>query len=75
MPWTKEKNNKIPTAALTSVAQLVRCRPTKQNVTGWTPGQGTCLGCSQGCVRGDRLVFLLHIDVSLLFFLPPSPSL
>ena len=30
---------------LTSVAQLVRHRPTKQKVAGLIPSQGTCLSC------------------------------
>ena len=41
--------------ALTGVAELVGCHPTKQGVAGWIPGQGTCLGCGPGpqlgCVR------------------------
>ena len=33
---------------LTGVAQLVGCCPTKQQVTGLIPGQGTCLSCRFG---------------------------
>ena len=33
---------------LTGVAQLVGCRPAKQNVASSLPGQGTCLGCGPG---------------------------
>ena len=68
--------------ARTGVAQLVGHRSTKQKVTGSIPGQGTCLGQDQGILpwsaalmKGNQLMFLSHIDVSLLPFLSPLPSL
>ena len=60
--------------ALTSVAQLVECRPTKQGVMGSIPGQAHAWAVGQvlswGHTRGNQLMFLSHINVSLSFFLP-----
>ena len=39
--------------ALTSVAQLVVCRPAKQKVSGLIPNQGICLGCGFGSWPGS----------------------
>ena len=58
---------------LTGVAQLAGHCPTKGNVVGSIPGQGTCLGCGPGPQLGAcerQLVDISHIDVSL----PPFPS-
>ena len=46
-----------------------------RKVTSSIRGQGTCLGCGWGCARGNCLMFLWHITVSLPLFVPPSPSL
>ena len=53
----------------TGVAQWVECWPVNQRVSGSIPSQGTCLGCG---LRGNPLMFLSHIDVSLPFSLPLS---
>ena len=60
--------------ALAGVAEWTECRPGNREVTGWIPGQGTCLGCGPGpqegvCKRSP------HIDVSLPLFLSPFPSI
>ena len=52
--------------------------PTNQKVMGSITNWGTCLGCQfhpqLGCIqRINRLMFLSHIDVSLLLYLPPYP--
>ena len=39
------------------------CRPKGRKAAGSIPSQGTCPGW--GCVRGNKLMFLSHIDVSL----------
>ena len=67
--------------ALTGVAQLVGGCPSKQNVAGLIPGEGTCLVVGSIPGRGPQLgspawvhrrgnpsMFLSHINVSL----PPS---
>ena len=56
------------------VAQWIECQPVNQTVAGSIPSQGTCLRCKPdpqwgACKRQP------HIDVSLLLFLPPFPSL
>ena len=55
--------------ALAGVTQWIECRPVNQRVSGSIPSQGTCLGCG---LRGNPLMFLSHIDVSLPFSLPLS---
>ena len=48
---------------------LLERRPVNQNVTGVTPGQGTCSVPSQGdtgvCMEGNRSIFLSHQCYSL----------
>ena len=62
--------------ALTGVAPLGGHHPSKQKVPGSIPSRGTCLGCRFGpWTRGNRSMFLSHLDVSLPLFLPPLPSL
>ena len=50
----------------------------EQKVAGSIPSQGTCLVVGPvlvgACARGNRLIFLSHIHVSLPLFLPPFPS-
>ena len=59
------------------VARLVGRRPAEWKVAGWIPGQGSQLGYRfasppvRVSARGNRSMFLSHIDVSL----PLSPSL
>ena len=65
---------------LTGVAQLVGCHPVKQRVTGSIPSQGTRRGCgfvrqSRVHMRGNQLMPLYYIIVSLPIFLLPFPSL
>ena len=59
--------------------QWVGHRPEKQKVMGSIHSQGTCLSCRPGpqlgAWRGNRSMFLSHINVSLPLFLPPFPSL
>ena len=61
---------------LAGVAQWIASWPAKWKATGSIPSQGTCLGCrlvpSWGHARGNWLLYLSHIDVSLPLFLPPS---
>ena len=61
------------TKTLAGVAQWIEHRPAKQKVAGLIPSQGTCLGCRPGPQyrAHERQP---HIDVSLLLFLPPFPS-
>ena len=47
-----EHSSEIASTALTGVAQLVECHPTKQKVTGSIPGQGTGLGHGSVPSRG-----------------------
>ena len=58
---------------LTAVTQLVRHHSTKLKVAGSIPSQGTCLGCrfssQSGRVRGNGLVFLTSVFLSLSFSL------
>ena len=65
--------------ALAGVAQWIEHWPANQKVASSIPGQGTCLGCWPGYwlggVRGNRLMSLSHVSVSLPLFLPPFPSL
>ena len=60
--------------ALAGVAQWIECQPANQRVASSIPSQGTCLGCRPGPQYRvhERQP---HIDVSLLLFLLPSPSL
>ena len=64
--------------ALAGVAQWIECQPVSQKVTGLIPSQDTCMFVDQvpswGHARGNRLMCLSHIDVSLPLFLPPSPK-
>ena len=60
--------------ARAGVAQWIEHRPVNQRVAGSIPSQGTCLGCGPGPQLGAR-EGQPHIDVSLLLFLLPSPSL
>ena len=59
---------------LASVAQWIECQSANWKVTSSIPCQGTCQGCGPGPQLGacERQ---LHIDVSLLLFLPPFTSL
>ena len=71
---------KCHAAALTSVAQLVECCPTKQKVAGAIPGQGTRLGCGfspwSGHILGttDRCFPLTSMFLSVFFCLPSPLS-
>ena len=72
---TKTSTNiQIKTQTSIGVAQLVRYHPAKTKVAGSIPSWGTSLGCGfilvRVCTRGNQLMFLSHIDVSLS--LPPS---
>ena len=75
------KKNK--TTALTTVAKLGGCRTVKvrkAKVRQFSSKSGhmSRLGFSPWlgvCTRGNRSMFLSHINVSLLLFLPPFPSL
>ena len=64
--------------ALASVAQLTGYGPTNGRVEVFIPGQGTRLVFGSGpirrCMKGNQSMFLSHINVSFLFFLPPFPS-
>ena len=58
--------------ALGGVGQWIECRPANLKLTGWIPGQGTCLDCRPGphlgaCGRPT-------VDVSFPLFLLPYPS-
>ena len=59
---------------LAGVAQWIECHPENQRVAGLIPSQGTYLGFGPGPQWGahERQP---HIDVSLLLFLLPFPSL
>ena len=62
--------------ALAGVAQWVERWPANQRVASWIPSQGTCLGCVRspaGGMRGNLLMYLSCINVSLFLFLPSSP--
>ena len=67
--------------ALTGVAQWIESHLENRKVTGLIPGQGICLGCRPGSQLGVGCVLeatdpcFSHMDVSLLLFLPPFPSL
>ena len=65
-------------SALAGMAQWTECGPVNQRVACSIPSQGTRLGCGPGprlvVVNGSLLMYLSHIDVSLLLFLPPFPS-
>ena len=67
-------DKRIQTSALAGVAQWIECQPLNQRVANWIPSQGTSLGCRPGPQLGAHKG-QPHIDVSLHFFLPPSPSL
>ena len=64
---------------LAGVAQWIEPRPVNQRVAGSISGRGTCVVVGQvpswGHERGNQLMFLSPIDVSLPFFLPPCLSL
>ena len=68
--------------ALADVAQWIERRPVNWKVAGSISSKGTCLGCGPGSQLGawsdasrDWSMFLSHISVSLLLFLPPLPPL
>ena len=65
--------------ALTYVAQLVGYIPAKGTVTGLIPSQSPYLGCRFGSYRahprGNKSMFVSHIDVSIPLFIPPFPPL
>ena len=65
------KKSKIK--ALAGVAQWTEHWPANQKVAGSIPNHHICLGCGQGPQLG--VYDFSHTDVSLLFFLPPFPSL
>ena len=60
-------------SALAGVAQWIEHWPANQRVTGSIPSQGTCLGCGPGPLCGVHEK-QPHIDVSLILFLSPFPS-
>ena len=57
------------------MSQLVGHHPPERRVTSWIPGQGTCLvqvqALVKACTRGNQLMFLSQMNVSLPLFLPP----
>ena len=59
---------------MAGVAQWIEHGPVNQRVTGSIPSQGTSLGCGPGPLWEAR-ERQPHIDVSLLLFLLPLPSL
>ena len=64
--------------ALTSVAQLVMCHPTKQKAAGSIPEHmpGLRAWSPVGArMRGNRSMFLSHISISLPLFFLLIPSL
>ena len=67
-------NLKSAFSALAGVTQWIEHQPVNQRVASLIPSQGTCLGCGSGPQYGAH-ERQLHIDVSLLFFLLPFPSL
>ena len=60
--------------ALAGVAQWIESQTVNQRITSSIPSQGTCLDCGPDpwMEAHERQP---HIDVSLLLFLPPFPSL
>ena len=70
-----------------SMTELVGVSSHNQKIVGSIPGQGTYLDCRfdsqskcfwspvQACTRGNQLIHLSHINVSLFSFLSPFPSL
>ena len=67
-------NQEFQASALAGVAQWTELWPANHRVTGLIPSQGTCLGCRPG-PQQEAHERQSHIDVSLLLFLPPVPSL
>ena len=65
---------KLAVCTLAGVAQWFEHQPANQRVTSLIPSQGTGLGCGPGPQQGTH-ERQLHIEVSLLLFLPPSPFL
>ena len=57
------------------VDQLIGALSRKLKGFGFDSGQGTYLGCWFVHAKGNRLMFLSHIAVSLPLCLPPFPSL
>ena len=70
-------NNKKRNVTLAGVAQWIEHRPASWKVASLIPSQGSCLYCGPGpqlgCVRGNQWMYLSYTDVSLPFFLLPSP--
>ena len=60
--------------ALAGVVQWVERQPVNQKIAGPVPSQDTCLDCQPGPQQGAHKR-QPHIDVSLLLFLSPVPSL
>ena len=58
-----------------SVTQLAAASSCELKVAGSMPSQSTCLGCRfspwSGCMRGNQLMYLSYINISV----PLSPSL
>ena len=73
--YTENKTLSKEIEALAGVAQWTERRAVNQKVPvraqAWVAGQVP----SWECVRGNQLMYLSHINVSLPLFLPPSPSL
>lgn len=65
--------------ALTGMAQFVGHHTAEQKVASLIPAQvhAWAMGPNEvgACARGNQLIFLSHIDVSVFIFLPPVPSL
>ena len=66
---------------LAVVTQWIEHQTAHQRVAGSIPSQGTCPGWGpgpqfggRGCARGNQAMYLLHVDISLLFFLPSHLS-
>ena len=61
------------------VAQCVKHRPDNQKVARWFLVRARAwvagLVPSWGCARGDQAMFFSYVDISLLHFLLPVPSL
>ena len=82
MPEGEEKQQKIENLfekiALVGVAQWIECQSKNQRVISSVPSQriSWILGQipSGEHVRGNRSMYLSHIDISLPLFLPPLHS-
>ena len=80
LPWEKWDSRKIEwkfILALAGVAQWIECWPANWKVTGWTPSQGTCLGCKPGPQLEASERQIIQVSLAHWCFSPltPWPSL